>query len=87
MTEGREDAPAGRSGYSDLMNLLEIDVYEYLLSKLSTAGVNGQFRTPRHIIRMMVDLMQPAPDEVICDIKTPMLIQFNYSTAAYLQAG
>ena len=43
------------------------DVYEYLLSKLSTAGVNGQFRTPRHIIRMMVDLMEPAPDEVICD--------------------
>ena len=63
------------------------DVYEYLLSKLSTAGVNGQFRTPRHIIRMMVDLMEPAPDEVICDIKTPTLIQFNYSTAAYLQAG
>lgn len=43
------------------------DVYEYLLSKLSTAGVNGQFRTPRHIIRMMVDLMEPEPDEVICD--------------------
>ncbi len=43
------------------------DVYEYLLSKLSTAGVNGQFRTPRHIIRMMVDLMEPMPDEVICD--------------------
>ena len=43
------------------------DVYEYLLSKLSTAGVNGQFRTPRHIIRLMVDLMDPAPDEVICD--------------------
>ena len=43
------------------------DVYEYLLSKLSTAGVNGQFRTPRRIIRMMVDLMEPAPDEVICD--------------------
>ncbi len=43
------------------------DVYEYLLSKLSTAGVNGQFRTPRHIIRMMVDLMEPAPDDVICD--------------------
>ena len=63
------------------------DVYEYLLSKLSTAGVNGQFRTPRHIIRMMVDLMEPTPDEVICDIKTPTLIQFNYSTAAYLQAG
>lgn len=43
------------------------DVYEYMLSKLSTAGVNGQFRTPRHIIRMMVDLMQPKPDDLICD--------------------
>lgn len=45
------------------------DVYEYLLSKLSTAGVNGQFRTPRHIIRMMVDMMAPRADEVICEIK------------------
>lgn len=43
------------------------DVYEYLLSKLATAGVNGQFRTPRHIIRMMVDLMDPKVDEIICD--------------------
>lgn len=43
------------------------DVYEYLLSKISTAGVNGQFRTPRHIIRMMVELMQPQADEVVCD--------------------
>ena len=43
------------------------DVYEYLLSKLSTAGVNGQFRTPRHIIRMMVELMQPKADDLICD--------------------
>jgi type I restriction enzyme M protein len=43
------------------------DVYEYLLSKLSTAGVNGQFRTPRHIIKMMVELMQPTADELICD--------------------
>ena len=43
------------------------DVYEYLLSKLSTAGVNGQFRTPRHIIKMMVELMDPKPDEIICD--------------------
>lgn len=43
------------------------DVYEYLLSKLATAGVNGQFRTPRHIIKMMVALMDPKPDEVICD--------------------
>ena len=43
------------------------DVYEYLLSKLATAGVNGQFRTPRHIIRMMVELMQPTPTDTICD--------------------
>ena len=43
------------------------DVYEYLLSKLSTSGTNGQFRTPRHIIGMMVELMQPTIDDVICD--------------------
>lgn len=43
------------------------DVYEYLLSKLATAGVNGQFRTPRHIIRMMVELMEPDEKSVICD--------------------
>lgn len=43
------------------------DVYEYLLSKLATAGVNGQFRTPRHIIKMMVELMDPKSNEIICD--------------------
>ena len=43
------------------------DVYEYLLSKLANSGVNGQFRTPRHIIKMMVDLMKPNPDDIICD--------------------
>jgi Type I restriction-modification system methyltransferase subunit len=43
------------------------DVYEYLLSKIATAGRNGQFRTPRHIIRMMVELMKPTPEETICD--------------------
>ncbi|PWE00494.1 class I SAM-dependent DNA methyltransferase [Marinilabilia rubra] len=43
------------------------DVYEYLLSKLASAGINGQFRTPKHIIRMMVDLMQPQTDEWVCD--------------------
>lgn len=43
------------------------DVYEYLLSKLATAGLNGQFRTPRHIIRMMVEMMSPQADDVICD--------------------
>lgn len=43
------------------------DVYEYLLSKIAQSGLNGQFRTPRHIIRMMVELMKPQPDDVICD--------------------
>lgn len=43
------------------------DVYEYLLSKISQSGRNGQFRTPRHIIKMMVELMVPKPDDVICD--------------------
>ncbi len=43
------------------------DVYEYLLSKLSTAGTNGQFRTPRHIIKMIVDLMKPTPEDIIVD--------------------
>jgi type I restriction enzyme M protein len=43
------------------------DLYEYLLSKIATAGRNGQFRTPRHIIRMMVQLMKPQPEDRICD--------------------
>ena len=43
------------------------DVYEYLLSKIAQSGLNGQFRTPRHIIRMMVELMRPQPGDVICD--------------------
>jgi len=43
------------------------DIYEYLLSKLTTAGINGQFRTPRHIIDAMVELIDPQPNEVLCD--------------------
>ena len=43
------------------------DVYEYLLSKIASAGQNGQFRTPRHIIKMMVRMVQPTPDDTICD--------------------
>lgn len=43
------------------------DTYEYLLSKISQSGRNGQFRTPRHIIKMMVELTAPRPDDVICD--------------------
>jgi type I restriction enzyme M protein len=43
------------------------DVYEYMLAKIATAGQNGQFRTPRHIIQLMVELTAPRPDDVICD--------------------
>ena len=43
------------------------DVYEYMLGKIATAGQNGQFRTPRHIIRLMVELTAPQPADVICD--------------------
>ena len=43
------------------------DLYEYLLSKVATAGTNGQFRTPRHIIKMMVELVRPNPTDRICD--------------------
>lgn len=43
------------------------DVYEYLLSQIAQSGTNGQFRTPRHIIKMMVDLMEPKLEDVICD--------------------
>ncbi|WP_193187401.1 type I restriction-modification system subunit M [Nisaea sediminum] len=43
------------------------DLYEYLLSKLTTAGINGQFRTPRHIIRFMVDMLEPKPTETVGD--------------------
>jgi type I restriction enzyme M protein len=43
------------------------DLYEYMLGKLSTAGQNGQFRTPKHIREMMVELVSPTPDDLICD--------------------
>ncbi len=43
------------------------DVYEYMLGKIASAGQNGQFRTPRHIINLMVHLMKPTPEDVICD--------------------
>jgi type I restriction enzyme M protein len=43
------------------------DLYEYMLSKIASAGQNGQFRTPRHIIKLMVEMMAPKPSDVICD--------------------
>lgn len=43
------------------------DVYEYILGKMAASGTNGQFRTPRHIIRMIVEMMEPKPEDYICD--------------------
>jgi type I restriction enzyme M protein len=43
------------------------DLYEYMLGKIATAGQNGQFRTPRHIIRLMVEMVAPQPTDIICD--------------------
>ena len=51
------------------------DVYEYLLNKIASAGRNGQFRTPRHIIRMMVEMVDPKSDDVICENCTTSLIR------------
>ena len=58
----------------DLLNKIDMsnrdtkgDVYEYLLSKIASAGQNGQFRTPRHIIKLMVAMMEPTLDDVVCD--------------------
>jgi len=55
------------------------DLYEYMLNKISTAGMNGQFRTPRHIIKMIVELMDPSIEDVICDPAC--------GTAGYLMAS
>ena len=53
---------------NDIKDLdMQGDLYEYMLDKLSTAGHNGQFRTPKHIREMMVNLVQPSPNDYICD--------------------
>lgn len=66
------------------------DVYEYILSKLAASGKNGQFRTPRHIIRMMVELMQPSLKDTICDpamgsagflVESARFVKENYKKA------
>jgi type I restriction enzyme M protein len=56
------------------------DLYEYLLSKLTTAGINGQFRTPRHIVRLMVELIDPHPTNKIGD---PACGTAGFLVAAY----
>ncbi|MDB4719229.1 N-6 DNA methylase, partial [Akkermansiaceae bacterium] len=70
------------------------DLYEYLLSKLSTAGIAGQFRTPRHIIRAMNEIIDLKPTETICDpacgtggflIGTMEYLKERYSTASLVE--
>lgn len=70
------DRPALRAVIQDISEMdlsahdgedLKGDMYEYLLSKISMSGTNGQFRTPRHIIAMIVKLVDPRPGERICD--------------------
>ena len=61
------------------------DLYEYMLGKLSSAGQNGQFRTPKHIREMMVALLQPTPDDSICDPACGTA-GFLISSAEYIRA-
>lgn len=57
------------------------DLYEYMLGKLQTSGRNGQFRTPKHIRDMMVALIQPAPEDTVCEQRFLRLIQYNVECA------
>ena len=68
------------------------DVYEYILGKMAASGTNGQFRTPRHIIRMIVEMMEPTPRDYICDpamgsagflVEAVKYIKENYGSALY----
>ena len=61
------------------------DLYEYMLGKIASAGQNGQFRTPRHIIKLMVEMMAPRPSDTICDPACGTA-GFLVAAAEYLQA-
>ena len=61
------------------------DLYEYMLGKIAQAGTNGQFRTPRHIIRLMVELTAPQPADIICDPASGTC-GFLVSAAEYVRA-
>ncbi|MEV0049035.1 class I SAM-dependent DNA methyltransferase [Saccharopolyspora shandongensis] len=62
------------------------DLYEYMLGKIATAGHNGQFRTPRHIAKLMVELVAPQPSDVICD-PAAGTCGFLMSAAEYVRRG
>ena len=70
------------------------DVYEYILGKMAASGKNGQFRTPRHIIRMMVELMRPTLEDSVCDpamgsagfiVETAKYIKKHYAKELMIQ--
>lgn len=70
------------------------DVYEYILGKMAASGKNGQFRTPRHIIRMMVELMRPTLEDSVCDpamgsagfiVETAKYIKEHYAKELMIQ--
>ena len=67
------------------------DLYEYVLSKLTTAGINGQFRTPRHIIRLMVELANPTHEDIIadpaCGTAGFLVSAMEYLTETYTSKG
>nr|WP_241251683.1 N-6 DNA methylase [Candidatus Protofrankia californiensis] len=60
------------------------DLYEYMLSKIAAAGQNGQFRTPRHIIQLMVEMTAPGPGDTICNPACGTA-GFLVESAAYLE--
>lgn len=72
------------------------DLYEYMLGKIASAGQNGQFRTPRHIIKLMVDMMAPKPADTICDpacgtagflVAAAEYLQHHHSNEIYTDQG
>lgn len=68
----------GRLYEHDIAELdMQGDLYEYMLGKLATAGRNGQFRIPKHIRKMMVELLHSTPDDTICENYLTYLIQRN----------
>ena len=60
------------------------DIYEYMLGKIASAGQNGQFRTPRHIIKLMVEMMAPTPDDTVVDPASGTC-GFLVATAEYMR--
>lgn len=72
------------------------DLYEYMLGKIASAGQNGQFRTPRHIIKLMVEMMAPKPADTICDpacgtagflVAAAEYLQHHHSNEIYTDQG